>query len=124
MGRVVREWIAEKADPSKIAPDWFGERILDWEEVYSYSGDGKLKEFREACPYREGDVVWIKEGDEPILARIYRVCCELDNWEERRYMFKVQRATGEGLFSKLWERTWPGMIQRGYEAAREQAANV
>jgi hypothetical protein len=114
MGRIVKNWTPDKVAESAVAP-----------HVYTHDRDEPdhttYAEWKAAVGYEAGQVVWVERfvtgGKIAVRARIVNVCVERDRWGDRRAKFQVQYETKAGLWSKAWEYTWPGMVQRGYRIA-------
>jgi len=117
MGRLVRAWKPERVEDYEVAPH----RYLYNDPPTAALSFGKPESFGawfDSIPYKEGEVVYIDcGGAEPKRAKIYAVVVERDLYGERREVYKVQYETKAGLFSKLWEKTSPGYVQRGYQKA-------
>lgn len=114
MSRLVKDWRPLAADEAAIAPHryrWNADGLPDGLE-------SSMKEWRAKVPYQPGDVVWIMRRDgKAARALIRSVEAEYDRYGDRRERYRVQPETAAGLFSRMWEYTYPGPIQRGYLAA-------
>lgn len=89
-----------------------------WDRPYDPREDGSLQEWRESVPYKAGEVVWVAVGAvTPKRAFITHVFSTRDRYGERRAQFRVRYETKAGTWSKQWNYTWPGPIQRGYALA-------
>lgn len=81
-------------------------------------GPGQWQEMMAAVPYQPGDVVYVDRGGDAVKALIIDVWVRRSDWDgRRRPTYRVVMATAKGTWSKLWEKTHPGFIQRGYVAA-------
>lgn len=121
--RMSPQWRTGLVSEAEVAPH----RYLysgfddDWRYADSY------KEFMAGVPYKEGDVVYLqgfasdgpgKPGKPaPVKARVIGVFYERDRFGDRREKYRVQRETKKGTWSLLWEYTFAGPIQRGYQQA-------
>lgn len=89
------------------------------DEGYRMADDWRT--FMAGVPYKEGDVVYVERMGNGFYyaakARIIGVHAERDRYGDLREKFKVQFATAKGTWSKLFEYTYPGPIQRGYQCA-------
>lgn len=97
--------------------------------VIAYPEDGilpdevyKPSEVRRETNIHRGDVVWYEsETGEPVKALVLRV---FPHYQERGgyYIpkYRVVRATRAGTWSRQWNYTYPGMIERAYERAAEK----
>lgn len=121
MGRVVKDWKPVKADDMQVAPHrylWGGAIGSDGQKLPWIENATNSRETRAAIPYREGEVIYIDRGGIAVRALIYVVLPHTrDHLGSRRESFHVQPETRDGTFSKLWERVYPGTIQRGYHKA-------
>ena len=120
MGRKVRDWKPIVVDDLPVAPHRYhykgtigpnGEELANVELAKDYT------EARRTFPYQEGEVVYMDDGGKAVRVLIYAVCIGRNMYGDRTHEYKVQRETKGGTFSKLWERTYPGFIQRGYARA-------
>ena len=114
MGRIVRDWKPLRVADLPVAPHRY-----HWDNPPPDLDDfDDYKAMKAAIPYSEGEVVYIERGGKAVRALIYVASYYRSDYDGcRRAYFKVQVETAEGLFSKLWEKTWPGFIQRGYQLA-------
>lgn len=80
----------------------------------------KLSEWRKLSTYKEGEVVWLDEGGEPVKALITDVFHDYDQYGDRREKYRVVKATVKGQWSKTFKYTWPGYIERGYKLAEKR----
>jgi hypothetical protein len=114
--RTVKNWTDERVDDCVVAPHRY-----TFDSTSSYRDATDFREFLAGVPYKEGDVVYIErvEGGQKVAkrAKIYSVWFERDRFGDRRERFHVQFETKKGTWSKVWERTWCGYIQRGYQLA-------
>lgn len=122
MGRTVKSFMLEphwpqRADTAEVAPHrytWEGGRpTLD-----SFGLD-RWKEMMDSVVYQPGDVIWMTGGPKGFVkAMVLSVFVSRSAWDGcRREKYRVVRATAKGEWSKLWEETYPGFVQRGYVAA-------
>lgn len=122
MGRLIRNWTAEKVEDSEVAPHRYrydgtlrasdGEKAVELWECRGY------EERKKNLPYVDGEVVWVERDGGAKKARIWlALVTARDRDGFVREVYKVQYETGEGLWSKLWEYVHPGQIQRGYKRA-------
>lgn len=89
-----------------------------WDHDSNYRWADSYKEFMAGVPYKEGDVVYIQADGNARKAFIVSVWFERDQFNDRREKYKVLVANKKGdAFSKQWEWTHPGFVQRGYQAA-------
>lgn len=121
MPRVVREWKPIMVDDLDVAPHRYRYTGTIGPDGQELKDVGLCDEYREAMqnvPYREGEVVFV-EGPKgkPERALIHTVYLRRDRFGFRVERYKIQRQTAKGLFSKLWEQSAPGFIQRGYQQA-------
>jgi len=117
MGRLVRAWKPERVEDYEVAPHRY---LYDDPPgvALSFGEPDTFGAWFETIPYKEGEVVYVDRGaPEPALAKIYAVTVWRDRYGERRECYKVQYATKAGQWSKLWEKTYSGYIQRGYQKA-------
>lgn len=119
MTRVIKDWKPEQVEDTPVAPHRYKWDDMKWHEDYDLpdtSKPGWMKRFREAVPYQPGEVVYVKTLDGSVKrARILKIFIGQDRYGEPREEFKVQFETKAGVWSKLWEYTYPGPIQRGYQ---------
>lgn len=111
------------ASSYEIAPDFFN--IEDsYDEMAEYVAD-RLRDWRNAHPYKPGMVVWMecrKRDGSKITKRAYitDVFSERDRYGDRRAKYRVHVETAKGdRFAKNFVYTWPGYIERGYRLANE-----
>lgn len=101
----------------EVEPNRYTEHFDDWSYLYARS----LKDFREGCPYKEGQVVYVEHNGEARKAYISMVFRDhhLGSGDPVE-KFRVHVATKQGdRFAKNWYYTFPGYIQRGYELAEK-----
>lgn len=111
-----------------VAPDHYGPNE-DIERAAQMANAATWAEFKELCPYKPGDVVWLEHytanGKEARKAFISDVWPERDQDGFRRPKFRVHIATAKGdRFARNWFYTWPGYIERGYKLAAELTAEA
>lgn len=90
-----------------------------YEHAHDLRSDDPGK-WRDALAYKRGDVLWVKRGDDPQLARVLRVHMDHTRDGDRVAKYMVQLATQRGDWSRVWVYVWPGQIQRGYELATDR----
>lgn len=123
MGRKVKDWKPDLVASAEVAPHrylWSGAIDAVGNVLPDPDAAPDFKAFKAAVPYQAGDVVYVDRGGVPVKARIIDFWWDRDLRErtgEKREMYRVQFETAAGMWSKLWERTHPGFIQRGYKLA-------
>lgn len=122
MSRSVKDWQPEAVEATPVAPHrylWTG--TPDEADYGDLLRDGKGQaraRWAETIPYKKGEVVYMQHGDSFTRARILEVFPEFREYGgEWKPKFRVQRETKAGVWSKHWEYTYPGFIQRGYVRA-------
>lgn len=75
------------------------------------------REVRDAAPYKAGEVVYEERGEGFRRAYIYGVNVEMGYDGFWRECYTVFPETKSGEWSKLYHKTHPGFIQRGYQRA-------
>lgn len=121
--RMSQEWRTGFVSEATVAPHRY--LYTGMNDDWRYSDD--YKTFMAGIPYREGEVVYIEgyasDGpgkpakQAPLKARVIGLFYELDRYGDRREKYRIQRETKKGTWSLLWEYTFPGQIQRGYQQA-------
>lgn len=109
MGRVVRDWKPEKVEDAVMAPHRY-----TWDSEGSQWDAPDYKTWLASVPYKAGENVYLDFGGRLVKAHILNVVRSDDGFGFRREAYTVQVETKTGHWSKLWERTHPGFIQRGY----------
>lgn len=122
MTRVVKEFLIEPEwaatpDVATMAPDYWNDP--QFSDAADYGTAADFDEFLRRVQYKPGDVVWVEVGPEAKRARIIGIYPERDRHGFRRPKFRVQFETQAGTWSKNWEHTHPGFVQRGYQKARK-----
>lgn len=120
MARVVKDWKPEKVEEATVAPHrylWTGAILSDGSLAKELDLCKSYEEKKANMPYRPGEVIYILRGSKATKAKVYGIYWERNHYGELREMYRVQVETADGLWSKLWEQTYPGFIQRGYHAA-------
>ena len=118
MTRLVRDWKPEPVTGCVVAPHRYtwDDATQDDPSVHEYGVDA-LRRWQKTVPYQPGEVVYVERNGKAVLARILNVFHERNRFDERVAKFRVQYATGDGEWSKMWVYTYPGFIQRGYALA-------
>jgi hypothetical protein len=120
MGRVVKDWKPVEVDSIAPAPHRYlhsgvigdhGQRLGEIEDAPTYGAA------KSCIPYKEGEVVYVEHNGEAKRALIYKALMDRDRYGDRREYYLLQVETAKGVFSKLWEKAWPGFVQRGYHRA-------
>lgn len=120
MGRIVKDWKPIKADEIEIAPHrylWTGAIGADGQPIGDIALADSYAEAKACVPYKVGEVIYIERSGQAVRALIYSTSWDRNWFSERREFYNVQPETKDGTFSKLWERVYPGFIQRGYQRA-------
>lgn len=116
--RTIKNWTADKVEDAIVANHRYrfdgtlkadGSTALYLDECDSYESR------QENIPYAVGEVVYVTSGIGAVRARIVNRGWSSDRYGERREWYNIQRETKKGLWSKIWDRTHPGYIQRGYQ---------
>lgn len=77
----------------------------------------RLRDFLNACPYQQGDVIYVERDGKPVKAIVGMVFNDYDRYDDRRPKYRVHLATAKGEWSRNWIYVWPGHIERGYALA-------
>lgn len=127
MGRTVRHPIFTKlleATPvpslATVAPHrylWSGAILPNGEKAKDLCLCDDYNEAKANIPYLEGEVIWLIRDGKPIRALIIDTHLERDRFGDRREFYRVVFETKKDTWSKLWEKTWPGFVQKGYKIA-------
>jgi hypothetical protein len=121
MGRMVKNWKPIKTADIEVSPHryrWNGSVGADGQHLSDIENAKDYKSARACIPYSEGDVIYVERAGGFCRALIYVVLAHTRTiYGERRECYKVQYETSNGTFSKVWEYTHPGFIQRGYARA-------
>lgn len=121
MGRVIKAYMIPtgspaRADEAEVAPHrylWNRDGI----DLDSFKPE-QTKEMYASVEYQPGDVVYVDRGGKPVKALVLDLFIRRAEWDGcRKVKFRVAFETANGSWSKLWEYTHPGFIQRGYLAA-------
>jgi hypothetical protein len=103
----------ERADTAEVSPHrytWDNDRP----DLDDFSTD-QWKEMRAAVEYQPGDVVYVIRNGKPVKALVLNFFIRRSDWDgSRKVKFRIAVATAKGEWSKLWEHTHPGFIQRAY----------
>lgn len=92
-----------------------------------WDDQGKYLDVIRNCPFKAGDVIWDMPlgGSEPVKALIVIVAPE---WREHRgdniCRLKVARMTKAGKWAASYVSTYPGYVERAYQAAGALAAEA
>jgi hypothetical protein len=124
--RKIRNWVVEAVEPCTVAPYRYGE---------DFDGDFRwdrrdYKAYREAVPYKEGDVIWVegfdypKDGDyrgvpAPKRGRVVDSIYEIQRDGDRLELYYVQYETKAGIWAKVATKVYPGYVERGYKQAAQ-----
>jgi hypothetical protein len=120
MGRVIRDWKPDRVEDAQVAPHrylWSGAILPSGERAKDLDLCDNYDERKANVPYGIGDVVYIERGASAAKARIVGVYWRRNYHHELVETYRIQVETASGLWSKLWEMTHPGFIQRGYQRA-------
>ena len=115
MSRKLRpeKWDSRKVDECQIAPHRY-----TWDGKHGeYENAKTVTEFIRGVPYKAGDVVFVAYGDVAKRALITHVGAYRDRFGDRKEWFQVLLETKRGEWARVWNRTYPGPIQRGYKLA-------
>lgn len=113
MGRIWRDWTPARADLTEVAPHrylWNGDRS-DPALAPDY------RTWKALVPYKPGEAVYVERGTRAIKALIIDLFPDRDPMGFRREKYRIVTRTARGLWSRSWEYTYPGFIQRGYHRA-------
>lgn len=116
MGRIVQNWRPEPVTEA-----------LPYRNADYFDCD-RLREARDASPYKEGDVFWVNLGTarDPAIKRARVLHVFAERLERAGYCipkYSVQTETANGLWSKVWCYTYPGNIYRAYFDENEEPRN-
>lgn len=122
MTRIVKGWTEERVEDTPVAPHRYtfegSPDELDYGVLIRDGKAGATARWRESLAYKAGEVVMVAAGEVASRARILDVFPDFNDYMgEFRPKYRVQRETKAGTWSKVWEYTWPGFIQRGYQRA-------
>ena len=121
MGRVIKPHMIPagspaRADDAPVAPHrytWDGTGV----DLDSFGPD-QYREMCAAVAYQPGDVVCLERYGVPLKALVLNFWVRRSDWDgSRKVTYRVAVETAKGAWSKQWEMTHPGFIQRGYLAA-------
>lgn len=108
------EWPSTPVSAHEIAPHKYVWNT--WDDSYRDAPD--YDTFKAGIPYKQGEVIWVQYGNAAKRAIIVRVGYERDGvFANRREVYKVALETAKGMWSKIWYKTYPGLVQRGYQLA-------
>lgn len=116
MSRIVKNWKPEKVEDFPVAPHRYlysGTILRDGSPAKDLDLCDSYGERRANMPYRDGEVIYVCDGGGYCRARILLAFWSYNSGEIREW-YTVQRETKKGLWSKRWDRVYPGYIQRGY----------
>jgi hypothetical protein len=108
MGRVIRNWTPDLVADATVKP--YSSDFGDYTKT-DYDG------FIAGLSYKEGDVIYVAVGGEAKKAKIVGIFVKRNSEGYPIAKFRVLLETAKGLWSKNWEHTWPGIIQRDYAIA-------
>lgn len=106
-------WPATPVSAHEIAPH----RYLWTDADDSWRNAPDYKTFKAGIPYKQGEVIWVQYGDKAKRAIIVSVLSERTYHGDRREVYHVALETTKGMWSKVWYKTYPGLVQRGYQLA-------
>lgn len=115
MSRHLRNQVPEERPVSsfEVEPHRYTEHFDDWSYLFTRS----LKDFREGCPYKAGQVVYVEHNGEvrkALISMVFRVFHDGSGDPVEKFRVHLANKTGD-RFAKNWFYTFPGPIQRGYE---------
>lgn len=97
----------------EVEPHRYTEHFDDWSYLYTRT----TKDFREGCPYKAGQVVYIDHNGEArkaLISMVFRSHLPMSGDVVEKFRVHLANKTGD-QFAKNWFYTYPGHIQRGYE---------
>ncbi len=113
--RAVRGWTEETVDPNSVAPHRYTWSREGAEDALADPSDGhKIRDWKAALPYQPGEVMWVERNGKPVRAKLLYVVVDYDRSGDRRPAYQCQTETAKGVWSKVWQRFYPGHVQRGY----------
>lgn len=116
VGRLLVDLPAALEQPVEATP--VAPHRYTWSREEPEPKDATVKAWRATVPYQPGDVVWVQVSEGVAKrALVIRLHAHYDRWHTRMAMFKVCFETKAGKWSRQWNYTWPGFIQRGYAVA-------
>lgn len=121
MGRVWKEWTDRLVATYNVAPHrylWSGS-LNHSNQIATDPWEWKTyKDAKANYAYAPGEVVYVFRNGVPTKALIVdQLVHERNLYSERQECYRVVVETAKGQWSKLWEKVYPGFIQRGYKAA-------
>ncbi len=116
--RIVRGWTEEQVAECEVAPHRYTwDRVAPEDDLADPQGGARIREWRAALPYQVGDTIWVGRNGKAMRARILHILVDRDRYGDRRPIYQCQTETQKGVWSKVWQRFYPGDVQRGYLAA-------
>lgn len=116
MARMIRNAPAEWTKPvDEIPVEPHRYRYDECNDDYRYAAT--YREFITGVPYQRGHVVYVSDNGKLRKALILDVRSDRDRYGDRREMFRIAFATAGDTWSKLFNYTYSGPIQRGYKIA-------
>lgn len=112
--RLVRNWTEEMVDGCVVAPHRYTWDREGAEEALADPANARIRDWKAALPYQMGDVLWVERNGKPVRARILYIVVDYDRYGDRRPAYQCQTETAKGAWSKVWQRFYPGHVQRGY----------
>jgi antitoxin (DNA-binding transcriptional repressor) of toxin-antitoxin stability system len=120
MGRIWKSWKPDLVADATVAPH----RML-WSGALNHSGEpakdldacDDWRECKANFSYREGETIMITRSGAAVKALVIAAFIRRNHFGDRCEAYKIVVETKSGYWSKLWEITHPGFIQRGYLAA-------
>lgn len=112
--RAIHNWTPKKAGDYPVSPHRYLWDRDGAEDDLSMPGASKIGEWKEALPYKPGNVIMVERGGKPVKAMVLYVVVDYDRYGDRRACYKCATETKTGFFSQIWSRFYPGHVQRGY----------